>query len=96
MKIRHLPTDEFIRRFLIHVLPSGFHRIRRDRISRIRRLLDAQPEPGQTPVEGEADDPTDPNVHQSCPKCGNAMIVIETFTRGQTPKSRAPPREDAA
>ena len=33
---------------------------------------------------------------QPCPKCGGAMIIIETFMRGQTPKSRAPPWEDAA
>ena len=55
MKVMRLHTSEFIRRFLIHALPSGFHRIRhtgflaneirRDRISMIRRLLDAMPEP---------------------------------------------------
>ena len=102
MKVMRLPTDEFIRRFLIHVLPPGFHRIRhagflangtrRDRITKIRRLLDAQPEPDQ----GVSDDPDDPNARQPCPKCGGAMIVIEIFTRGQTPKSRAPPGEEAA
>ncbi|WP_406644284.1 transposase [Aliisedimentitalea scapharcae] len=46
-----LPTEEFIRRFLIHVLPFGFHRIRhssflanairRDKITKIRRLLNS-------------------------------------------------------
>ena len=102
MKVMRLPTDEFIRRFLIHVLPSGFHRIRhagflangirRDRIEKIRRLLDARPDPDQ----GVSDDPDDPNARQLCPKCGGAMIVIETFARGQTPKSRAPPWEEAA
>ncbi|MCL4132928.1 UNVERIFIED_CONTAM: hypothetical protein GTU68_024748 [Idotea baltica] len=106
MKVMRLPTDEFIRRFFIHVLPSGFHRIRhtgflangirRDRIAKIRYLLDAESEPGQTPVEGESGDPADLKVHQPCPKCGGTMIVVETFTRGQTPKSRAPPWEDAA
>lgn len=54
MKTMRLTTDEFIRRFLIHVLPSGFHRIRhtdllangirRDRIKMIRRLLDVEPD----------------------------------------------------
>ena len=106
LKVMRLSTDELIRRFLIHVLPSGFHRIRhtgflangirRDRIEKIRRLLDTETEPGQTSVAGESDDPADPNVHQPCPKCGGAMIVIEMFTRGQTPKSRAPPWEEAA
>jgi hypothetical protein len=106
MKTMRLPTDEFIRRFLIHVLPIGFHRIRhagflangirRDRIEKIRRLLDAEPEPDEATGEAVTDDPADPNTHQPCPKCGGGMIVIETFTRGQTPKSRAPPWKDAA
>ena len=106
MKVMRLPTEEFIRRFLIHVLPSGFHRIRhsgflangirRDRIKRIRHLLDAEPEPGQTAGVAASDHPDDQKVRQLCPECGGAMIVIETFTRGQTPKSRAPPWEDAA
>ena len=106
MKTMRLPTDEFIRRFLIHVLPSGFHRIRhtgflangirRDRIATIRGLLDAEPEPDQRPVEGESDKPADLYAHRPCPKCGGAMIIIEIFTRGQTPRSRAPPWESAA
>jgi hypothetical protein len=106
MKVMRLPTHEFIRRFLVHVLPSGFHRIRhagflangirRERISKIRCLLDAELEPGLTAVEGESDDPADLNVHPSCPKCGGAMIIVETFTRGQIPNSRAPPWEDTA
>ncbi len=106
MKVMHLPTDEFIRRFLTHVLPSGFHRIRhagflangirRDRIEKIRRLLDAEPEPEQMAGEDGCADPDELGPHQKCPKCGGAMRIIETFTRGQTPKSRAPPWEDAA
>jgi hypothetical protein len=106
MKVMRLPTSEFIRRFLIHVLPSGFHRIRhsgflangirRDRINKIRRLLDAMPEPEQTRDEDRTDDPDAPNAHQPCPKCGGAMIIVETFLRGQLPQSRAPPREDVA
>ena len=106
MKVMHLFTSEFIRRFLIHVLPSGFHRIRhtgflangirRDRITRIRQLLDAEPEPDQMTDEATNCEPDDPPVHQPCPKCGGTMIVIEAFLRGRTPKSRAPPWEDAA
>jgi hypothetical protein len=106
MKVMRLPTDEFIRRFLIHVLPSGFHRIRhagflangirRNRIEKIRRLLDAEPEPGRTPDEPTSNDPDDTNAPQPCPICGGAMIIVETFLRGQTPKSRAPPWQDAA
>lgn len=105
MKVMRLTTDEFIRRFLIHVLPSRFHRIRhtgflangirRDRIGQIRRLLDAEPEPGQMPDETASAVPDEPPAQQPCPKCGGAMIVVEIFLRGQTPKSRAPPWEDA-
>ena len=106
MKVMRLSTDEFIRRFLIHVLPPGFHRIRhagflangirRDRIEKSRRLLDAAPEPAQTSDKGTSDDNDERHAKQSCPKCGGAMVIIETFLRGQTPKSRAPPWEDAA
>lgn len=106
MKVMRLTTDEFIRRFLIHVLPSGFHRIRhtgflangirRDRIAKIRCLLDAEPEPTQMPDEATNSEPDDPPAHQPCPKCGSAMIIVEIFLRGKTPKCRAPPWEDAA
>ena len=96
-----LPTSEFIRRFLTHVLPSGFHRIRhagflangirRDRIEKIRRLIDTEPEPDQTTGEDGRADADERDPCQKCPRCGGAMRIIETFTRGQTPKSRAPP-----
>ena len=89
VKIMRLPTAEFIRRFLIHVLPSGFHRIRhtgflangirRDRIAKIRRLLNAEPELAQTSDEETSDGNDDPLVYQPCPKCGGAMVIIETF-----------------
>ena len=99
-----LHTSEFIRRFLIHVLPSGFHRIRhtgflangirRNRIEMIRRLLDVDP---VADLKTDDDHCADANEKkQACPKCGGVMIVVETFKRGQTPKSRAPPWEDAA
>lgn len=106
MKVMRLPTDEFIRRFLIHVLPAGFHRIRhagflangirRDRIEKIRRLIDRAPKPDQMAGEDACAQAREQDLHQTCPKCGGAMRVIETFSRGQTPKSRAPPWEDAA
>ena len=106
MKTMRLPTDEFIRRFLIHVLPSGLHRIRhagflangirRDRIAMIRRLLDSEPEPDQMADEAPLTRADEEDQLQSCPKCGGTMRIIETFLRGQTPQSRAPPREDAA
>jgi len=106
MKVMRLTTDEFIRRFLIHVLPSGFHRIRhtgflangirRDRVAKIRRLLDAKHETDQALDGAASAEYDDPPAHQPCPKCGGAMVIVETFLRGQTPKCRAPPWEDPA
>jgi hypothetical protein len=93
-KVMTLATAEFIRRFLIHVLPSGFHRIRHygllasgtraDNIARACRLLDvpaAQPEAGDTSC-AEATEPK-PNP---CPCCGGRMIIIETFQRDSSPR----------
>jgi hypothetical protein len=93
-----LATGEFIRRFLIHVLPQGFHRIRHyglfasgtraDNVARARRLLDvpaAQPEAGDTNC-AEANEPKP--LSQPCPCCGGRMIIIETFQRGSSPRTR--------
>jgi hypothetical protein len=106
MKTMCLTTPEFIRRFLIHVLPSGFHRIRhtgflangirRDRIKVIRNLLDVDPDTDQNASEDQRVDTDTPDQPQPCPKCGSAMIIIETFKRGQLPHSRAPPWKNAA
>jgi hypothetical protein len=88
-----LATDEFIRRFLLHVLPKGFHRIRhygllastcrKANVARARELLAVPPvaEPAE-PVE--LTEPRPP-----CPCCGGRMIIIETFQRWTQP--RAPP-----
>jgi hypothetical protein len=97
-KVMTLATAEFIRRFLIHVLPTGFHRIRHygllasgtraDNIARARRLLDvpaAQPKTGDDSCT-EADE-SKPLSHP-CPCCGGRMIVIETFQRGASPRYR--------
>jgi hypothetical protein len=88
-----LTADEFIRRFLLHVLPRGFHRIRhygllastarRDNIALARRLLAVTPETEAPEPEAE------PDTCAPCPCCGGRMIVIETFPRWSQP--RAPP-----
>jgi hypothetical protein len=106
MKVMRLPTAEFIRRFLLHVLPSGFHRIRhagflangvrRNRIDAIRRLIQTAPQPKPTDDDSGRAKADEPDPWQRCPRCGGPMHTIETFTRGQIPKSRAPPWEDAA
>jgi Putative transposase/Transposase zinc-binding domain len=97
-KVMTLATHEFIRRFLIHVLPSGFHRIRyygllasskrADNIARARELL-AVP---LLPIEAIKAASTDANEPQTpehpCPCCGGRMIIIETFQRGRAPRYR--------
>ena len=88
-----ITADEFIRRFLLHVLPKVFHRIRRNgllagatrkaHIDHVRQLLGVAP-----PATVEA--PIEPNdVRPPCPCCGGRMVVIETFERQRLP--RAPP-----
>jgi len=86
-KLMTLAIDEFIRRFLIHVLPKGFHRIRHyglfakpacaDNIARARQLLLAASQ-GQGQIEAE-----EPPINR-CPCCGGRMIIIERFERGAT------------
>lgn len=90
-KLMTLATDEFIRRFLIHVLPRGFHRIRHygllaktagaDNIALARELL-ATPKLQSEPADAANADHNEP----ACPCCGGRMIVIETFERGCTPR----------
>ena len=106
-KVMRLATGEFIRRFLLHVLPKGFHRIRHyglfagrarvRNVTTIRRLLHAAP-PGEAEGAGAqaADAGATRTLRQPCPSCGGRMIVIETFDRGQTPRARAPPVSKAA
>ena len=91
-----LDAGEFIRRFLIHVLPDGFHRIRHyglfananraNNFALARRLLGI---PDPTPSSGERD--ATENRHEdpewnACPCCGGRMIIIETFEPGCQPR----------
>jgi len=94
-KVMTLASDEFIRRFLIHVLPNGFHRIRHyglfanggraENLARARELLGVSPTQSE-PSDTDTDEPT---MHSlPCPCCGGRMIIIETFERGATPRTR--------
>ena len=98
-KVMTLAIDEFIRRFLIHVLPGGFHRIRHyglfanggraDNIAQARRLLNvkaAQVAPGDAGGAGGAGEAEQQALSHRCPCCGGRMIIIETFERGCTPR----------
>ena len=88
-----LSADEFIRRFLVHVLLKGFHRIRhygllatgsrRANITRARDML-AAPAPPEAPKPASSAERRAP-----CPCCGGRMLVIESF--GGAARARAPP-----
>jgi predicted Zn-ribbon and HTH transcriptional regulator len=100
-KVMTLAINEFIRRFLIHVLPAGFHRIRyygllagatrADNITRARDLLAMRILPIEAikAINTKADEPQPPN--HPCPCCGGRMIIIEIFQRGCSPQYRPPP-----
>src|SRR6202011_4440419 len=100
-----LAPDEFIRGFLLHVLPKGFHRIRhygllasatcKKNIARARELI-AMPVPvTDPPVERDEADPAAgaaADHRPPCPCCGGRMIIVGTFERAAAP--RAPPSPD--
>jgi hypothetical protein len=99
-KTMTLAPAEFIRRFMLHVLPKGFHRIRHygllarsrtkaETLARARELIAVA-----TPVQPAKRQPADSTVHAAekpahpCPCCGGRMIIIETFEGGCTPHHR--------
>jgi hypothetical protein len=97
-QVMSLTTDEFIRRFLIHVLPRGFHRIRhygllassarKDSLALARKLLGVP----ALAISPEPDEP--PDNRPPCPCCGGHMTIIEAFARWHQP--RAPPTPAAS
>jgi hypothetical protein len=100
-KTMTLSAHEFLRRFLLHVLPKGFHRIRHyglfasgnraANIARARVLLGAAP-PVVEPQEQTAAASDEPRALPCpCPCCGGRMIVIEVFAPGCEPKYRPTP-----
>ncbi len=90
-----LGTDEFIRRFLIHVLPDGFHRIRHyglfananraANIALARQLLGV-PDPAPSSGESGTDGGHEDKAWNTCPCCGGRMIIVETFEPGSQPR----------
>ena len=95
-KLMTLDADEFIRRFLIHVLPDGFHRIRHyglfananraANIALARQLLGV-PDPVPSSADSDRADggheDEEPNI---CPCCGGRMVIVETFEPGCQPR----------
>ena len=94
-KVMTLPIHEFIRRFLMHVLPAGFHRIRyygllasgkrADNIARARELLTLPILPVDAINAATTNaDQSQPPEHR-CPCCGGRMVIIERFEPGSAP-----------
>ena len=98
-KTMTLAPAEFIRRFLIHVLPTGFHRIRHyglfantaraSNLAKARALLDAPAPAPASDTDPEAGPSEKPAI--TCPCCGGRMILVEIFERGHVPRT-APTR----
>jgi hypothetical protein len=97
-KLMTLATHEFIRRFLMHVLPAGFHRIRyygllasgqrAENIARGRELLAVPLLPIEA-IKAACNDAKEPQTPKHpCPCCGGRMIIIEIFQRGCSPRYR--------
>ena len=93
-----LAVDEFIRRFLIHVLPDGFHRIRHygflasgNRTSSIalaRQFL-GMPDPTSSSRDSDGTEGGHADGHDewnTCPCCGGRMVIVETFQPGCQPR----------
>jgi hypothetical protein len=104
-KVMTLATDEFIRRFLMHVLPAGFHRIRyygllasgkrAENIARARKLLTPPMiliDAIKTISRNTSEQTAEPQAERHpCPCCGGPMIIIERFERGCQPKHQPSP-----
>src|SRR5215471_18502324 len=95
-KLMTLDADEFIRRFLIHALPDGFHRIRHyglcakanraNNIALARRLLGV-PDPGPSSrASDDAENDREDAEWNACPCCGGRMVIVETFEPGCQPR----------
>jgi hypothetical protein len=101
-KTMMLDTAEFIRRFLLHVLPSGFHRIRHyglfagtcraRNIERVGQALAASEGAPQRSRAEAGDEAEDVAPARRCPCCGGRMIIVETFEGPRPARSPSPSR----
>jgi hypothetical protein len=103
IKVMTVSGPEFIRRFLLHVVPDGFHRIRHygllasgckaKNLARARELLNVPPPEPKAPANFVDEDGV---IHEEstlppCPCCGGRMVIIEWFERGCLPRHRPSP-----
>ncbi len=97
-----LVTSEFIRRFLLHVLPKGQHRIRHyglfansgraNNLAKIRALLNVADPYLEDREDGKPEESIEPDIsRQSCPCCGARMRIIEMFSANMQPRYTTPP-----
>jgi hypothetical protein len=97
-KTMTLAPAEFIRRFMLHVLPKGFHRIRHygllascrtkaATLARARELIAATTPAAKMQCNDEAAASMEQPTHP-CPCCGARMVIIETFAAGCMPRHR--------
>jgi hypothetical protein len=103
MKKMTLEPAEFIRRFLMHVVPDGFHRIRHygllanghraENLARARELLNVPPPTPATDIGDEGDDGEVDSTIPPCHCCGGRMHIIEWFARGCLPRHQPIPPE---
>jgi hypothetical protein len=95
-KLMTLDADEFIRRFLIHVLPDGFHRIRHyglfananraNNTALARRLLGVPDPVPSNRASDRAENAHGDEDWNACPCCGGRMVIVETFEPGCQPR----------
>jgi hypothetical protein len=105
-KTMTLPTHEFIRRFLMHVLPKGFHHVRHyglfangnraANIARARELLGVSSPSKRTEATNTAAAAEPRALPHPCPCCGGRLIIIETFATRHQPEHQPAPRTTAA
>jgi len=97
LKLMPLSLDEFLRRFLLHLLPRGFVRIRHFGFLANRRRATLLPlcfqllgPISQPQIEPTASASEQPSPLYRCPKCGGTMVTIQTLTAAQI-LLRSPP-----
>jgi Putative transposase/Transposase zinc-binding domain len=97
-----LPVEEFIRRFLQHVLPTRFIKVRyygflssrnRHRLAQVNELLNVKPLEKQQPPHAPAEVPAGQPAEMRCPKCGSVMQLVGAIgpTRFRLHGARASP-----